>query len=322
MTLQNFRADYGRCIETVEEGRGQAVGRWAAEQFDHALLLCRLGAGDAHGALEAAGRLESRGSYLDRDAYVALIALRRYAQLEGLMAEWETSESWSWKAEDTRLVRGLSLADQGAFRDAFREARGGETAADETPSWSPNRLVSLVYLEAAEDSSALRGEIVRLAAGLRSRLSEGAPVPVETSRHFLALLGTLAARNGQREIARDLLRQLDENSELSADSLWRAHRDLLAAEIAAAEGDLQGAVETLNTVVDHAPVFPLHVGERLAYWLTQLERHEEARELDRWIVDRRGRALAECLGSVCVDRAFNVVAWGRAAERLRERAKI
>ena len=320
----SLRLDFDRCAATARAGLRIAEVARSVRTLEIVLRHCQLGGGKVDEALSGVlPHLREPGIYTELIPYV-LIAARRYDALAANLADWErdriSDRRGVWNAARSLRLRSIQLADSGRFEAAAELVRRAEAieapGASEHQVWS--RLAYLAYRLEQKDRPPAPGELAD-SIELVERLLAGAEA--EACRphraQVLGLLGRAAARSGHLELARAVLARIDRSQDLLHEGLWGAHLALVVAEIQAAEGDFEGARTRLQAALVKSPVAPLHAHESLAAWLWTTGRPRAALELDRWIVERRGRALAECTGILsCFDRPFNVVAWGRANRRL------
>lgn len=310
--LAQFEGDYARCVDSLRDGLGMVAGRFEDELLRTTLALCQIGAGYPKDALTTAAALHPdnlRPDFSD----LALLTLQRYDEAIDRTRSWEGRDGWS--PADIEYIRAFGLADQGDFVGAAEAAKRSEIVWRASPHVQ-YRLAALldhlVYLEAAGDPEAIDLAITKVA----SLFDSTSDLPWSRWRiRIAAQLGAIAARNRRMPLARQLFLAFDPGA-------LRAHPEeghyaALSAEILRVDQGLDAAADSLSQSLSRARVYPLYARERLASWLHSLGRSSEARQHDRWIVARRGRAFVECLGlSLCTDRAANVVAWGRADSRL------
>lgn len=107
----------------------------------------------------------------------------------------------------------------------------------------------------------------------------------------LALMGKLAARNGQLAQAEEFLQTIQDNTDHDGFPMAEDFENLLAGEIALANGDPETALPIFNAIIARSNLFQAHESLVRTYAaLGDLEQQEE--KLD-WIRNHKGQALAE-----------------------------
>lgn len=124
--------------------------------------------------------------------------------------------------------------------------------------------------------------------------------PVST----LAMLGKIAARNGQVEIATKILTRIQSRAQQSGFFFQQAYTNLLEAELALAEGNPERAVTQIKTILETGSLFQAH--ETLARAYEAQNKHELAIVEYLWLIQHHGQALTENMSS-SYGREFNLL---------------
>jgi tetratricopeptide (TPR) repeat protein len=308
-----YQNRFAEAAEAFAAAARVRAGRLRPQAFGHrGYCLLALGKDDeAVASFEEAWRLEPSHVALGlADAWAATgRETAATAFLEGIEAESEVTE------REARRRLALLAADGGRFHRAVELLAPVATRlqTEGLPSRALLvRLGMLAVLDAAGEPGALAAGVAETAPLVAPELLGGreldlAPVPV------LAVFGSFAARAGRLDLARESAERARAILAEGEVPLWRGYEALLAGEIALAEGRPADAVATIATGLQAADVFALHDG--LARAKEAAGDPEGAIVAYRWIVDRRGRAFAECF-EVCGVREANVLAWSRSLARL------
>ncbi len=106
-----------------------------------------------------------------------------------------------------------------------------------------------------------------------------------------ALMGKLAARNGQIAKAEELLRTIQDNTDHRGFPMAEDFENMLVGEIALAKGNPRIAMPIFEAVIERSNLFQAH--ESLARTYAALGESAPHDEKINWLIDHKGQALAE-----------------------------
>ncbi len=217
---------------------------------------------------------------------------------------------------DQIFVKEVLHLRQGEFDDALKLSLASidEARRDTQPHWEATfRLLALNLLLRQGDSLAFEHLFMKSIPGTDTYFPAG-PSDLDPSRiPLLASLGKLAIRANRIDLARPLLRQIEQNQGSQEIPVWTAYENMLAGELLAAQGELSQATDLLEQGLEILDSFQLH--ESLG-WIAELRTDSAAalREY-RWLDLQFGRVLVECR-EICFDRLTNVLNQVTAKKRI------
>ena len=227
------------------------------------------------------------------------ISMKNYpAADEFLMANMD------YPADIVRFMMELMLAtsylDRGKFEQAKSMAWQAESTAINEPGSRQRAMISrCAILEKQEETDALMA-CLREVAELEMIGFEEGHVP---RRYWpsanLALIGIIAARNGQHDKANAIFITIEGHARRSGIHSIESYASILEAEIMMGEGRYKEAVMLLQPLVAERSIFQAHESLARAYQLAG----NTANAIDEyiWLVENRGRAFA-----VFVSRGFGM----------------
>ncbi len=316
-----YRNDHPACVEVLERAPIPTPELAPLPGYQMNAVECLLGAGRVAESLaraEAVDRLEL--GFSEPLVFLPLVALGRLDEAARLLDVPDDSglvEPFTPTSELKDAMLRADLADFPGAVDVMRRllARESEPASLDGTAY---RVAMTAFLEAAGERAEARAEV---RDGIDVLLSQGELPEGPVGGRAVpgaALLGAQAARLDELELASRLRRWLARGLERRGPiEVWASHVALFDAELAAAVGDVQGAIDRLRPHVEASLVYPLHSRARLADWLEALADPEGARAEYRFVAEHRGRGLVECIGSTpCVDTPLNMIALGEADRRV------
>ncbi len=313
-----YRNDFAGCYDSLNAVQLTSLPDNPRSLVRRNIIVCLMGAGRLDEALQAAALEE-----LQRSAASVgpMLALGRHVEAVEALERAERNGELEEMAFD--LERAAIHADQLELDHAIQslERVVAQSAARDTHSRLAYQLKLFAYFEAAGRQGELRSGLADAFEEVRELADRELP-PSTKAVPAMALLGGLAARNGQAELARKIQGWiLDETTGLQIADSWQPYLALLEAEILHAQGRPAEAAERLQTVVTQTTAYPLHTRATLARSYLAAGNSESAAEEKRYLASQRGRALVECLGAwQCLDDAMNLLAVGAAARDLGSRA--
>jgi DNA-binding winged helix-turn-helix (wHTH) protein/tetratricopeptide (TPR) repeat protein len=273
----------------------------------------RIGLGDFEAALQSfrtATELAS-GQVLDGGLANALVALGRHEEAEYYIQSLTPDASTSLLyLLDHRLI--TSLVDQGRLAEARERSAvalwrartlGAEGLISKT--WAATiaileRTDRVGFLEALNDTAAREMSLIDTAKGYSPSL-------------HLAVLGKIAARNGELDLAREILEQVAPRLRPSEFLLEDAYLHILEGEILLADGKVDDALSRFGSVLRNGDLFQLH--ESLARGYSAAGDFDSARREYEWILAHRGLPLSEATSSSYVTE-FSTLDWCMASFEL------
>ena len=249
---------------------------------------------------------------------LATVALAR-GELDqaGALAPSEDLDSRPLTDPDFRFIQTLLAILRGDYQTALARVEAAvhdARQASDLDLWASNEVARLALLALGETPAET------LANPLRASISEARSLltkkPAELGfapAMLLAMIGKVAIRNQQEELAEEIRGVLEGLPQLSEFPLWKAYAEMLDAELRAAAGDPSGAAEALGLILNEVDLFSIR--ESLAYSLLESGDFQRAIEQYEELASRRGQALAECR-ETCLSRAMNALAISTASFQL------
>lgn len=268
---------------------------------------------EARAELERAKVIGSES--VDTSLILLYLVERNYTAAAELIEKRRSNTSMAIKGQ-AALERSLLYIDQGNFSRALAMSAPTEMIAnlDEELLKGQIYVLRATLIEQSTDRAQIASAL-SLATSFADKQLEGrnqssfSPIPL------LAIIGKLAARNGQISLAHELLARVQLHTQESQSASWDFYKRMLEGEIFLSEGRYQDAIESLTEALRSLEAFPAH--ESLA------RAHRLAGDIDaaireyEWISNHRGRAFVEC-ADVCFSRSLNVTDWALSQNYLGE----
>lgn len=276
----------------------------------HSLGYCLLAIGETEesiSAFEKARNLAGMTSGL-ADAYTVI---EDYQSAEEILV---VSDELTPGQQIPRITRLISVAlDQNFLESAFDLAVEGLRFSEKANAYrsavgfSGARLAISTRLDMAKFDQELESVI-----DLVFRLIDENRFSSLPTRE-LALIGKLAARNGQLATARQLADFIAVNDDHEENPMSEDYAGLLSAEIAMAEGELGTAQQLFELIIARSNLFQAHEGLARVLSLNGYQ----VRELTeiQWIYEHKGQALAQ-MSETMMGREMNLLNWREAAESI------
>jgi len=292
----------------IEEGRRRAV-------FLSYIGFCELARGNVEAAAENFEEARELGGIAQAAGLGILnVVLSDYVTAREIIDQRLVSPQPATKA-DARVELALYHADQGQFEQALL-AIGLASDTDDLDQklrqqnryiWTTTFLERSGSKEEVEEALERGVDVAEELYELREQLAFSLIPP-------LAIMGKLAARNGELEEANELLGKIRALSQMSGSAVWESYVEMLEGEIELSGGELREALTSLTAALQALETF--QVRESLGRIHRELGNAEEAIEQYRWLRDHRGRAFVECSDLICSARALNIVDWALAQYHL------
>ena len=276
----------------------------------HSLGYCLLAIGETEeslSAFEKARNLAGMTSGL-ADAYTVI---EDYQSAEEILV---VNDQLTPGQQIPRITRLISVAlDQNFLESAFDLAVEGLRFAENTEAYR-----SAVGFSGARLAISTRLDTVQFNQELEStikivfRLIDENKISSMPTRE-LALIGKLAARNGQLSTAQQLVDFIAINDDYEENPMSEDYAGLLGAEIAMAEGDLDTAEQLFELIIARSNLFQAHEG--LARVLSLNGYHVRELTETQWIYEHKGQALAQ-MSETVMGREMNLISWRENANRL------
>ncbi len=241
----------------------------------------------------------------------ALIAGFRYDEAETFLETTGRHTSASVRDWSSLKLANLYL-DRGRLADALATAdHAVQVRQDRDRSLHEALAYRVAILERSADRAAFEAALNDLLAVILDDLDQPVYALAERPVIRAAMLGKIAARNGLRALATEVIRRLEPYVGRDEFPLREPAVNTLRAELLMLDERAPEAVALLRTELEHSHSDLYHLRETLARACAAAGDIECAREQFTWIHDNRGRAFVEWYDDFFA-KAFNVADWGAA----------
>lgn len=237
---------------------------------------------------------------------IAYIAAKRYSDADEFL-----SRNLNFPARNVRhtveLTKAIFFLDQGRFVEALNTLRRAElTAADDTSASHRTRVSRCAVLEQTGDEQALR-ECLKSTIESESALLSSAYFRRQYwPKANVALLGTIAARNGmldQAQATLDLVLSIDSSDEYF---FVESYTRVLEAEVLMGSNRYEAAIDVLRPLMTKRGIFQAR--ESLARAYTKAGQIDQAITQYMQVLEARGQAFSEKL-SRRFGNEFHILDW-------------
>ena len=275
----------------------------------HTLGYVLLGLGQSEEALHWFEMgLAQESNPLDYGIADVLIVMRRYDEAITHLRSGATVRVSPAALQRDRKLVGF-YADQGRLKAAsevaqrqLAQARNIGLPAEQYRSTA----ALLAVLERLEEPDKFQQILVELADVESGNLDQKFHDLSFSWIPALALAGKISARNGNIDLAQQILAQVQPLANKSGYFFWEAYTGLLQAEIYLAQSDSGSAIRKSQEVLDGGQLFQAHETLARAYEASGDSRSAIDEYL--WLSEQRGLAFAENL-SGSYGKEFNVLDW-------------
>lgn len=204
------------------------------------------------------------------------------------------------------IARGRSDEAREVARSAL-EGRTLDSGADVSKLDLDLRLTMIAAAQASETSSEVARMARELAEALAAQSDEALARPSATAIPILAFLSSLAVRHDDVAFGKAVQQRLRAIATIVDFPIRQAAVEVLSAEILLAEGRQDDAIRALRASLAQFDSFDTRA--RLADLLLANARPDEALVEAEWVLENRGRSLADCAGN-CFSAAHRLLALG------------
>jgi putative peptide modification system cyclase len=313
----NLGLVYWRYQNRFEEARRaftqstQAKDPWVFASYHH-LGYCLLALGQYDQALESFRTAwEMEPNPVDFGLADGLLELGRYDDGMAFLRQNRNRPSPAQAAKQ-RSETASYLIDQGRLADALDpldEAIDIAIRSSLQPAEIRNRAGRVFVQSVLGRRAGAARELTELIDELIRDLPESPEDASFESVPKLAFLGKAAVRLGMIRQARRILDRVGPFADGSGIRFWEGYRQILEGELALSRGAADEAVVHLQAATK-TDLFEAH--DSLAHALAAAGHPRRAAQEYRWVLNHRGQALAESIGTSFFGREAHLTAWALA----------
>ena len=209
--------------------------------------------------------------------------------------------------QSIELTSAISYLDQGKFEHAkSMVTQAATTATGELGGRQRSLVMRCAILEREDDRDEFLACLKQLTELELSEFDEGKIRRRYWPSANLALLGIIAARNGQHADAKSIFDTIEAHASQSGFYPIETYASILEAEILMGEGKYEEAVRLLQPLVVERALFQAHESLARAYQLAG----DTANAINEyvWLTENRGQAFAENV-SRRFGKVFHILDW-------------